>query len=661
MMLALPKKRPSPAFLILLGVGLIVLVVKAMRLGYFSLWLDEGFYYLAAQKIRALGYPLYPSGYILFKSIFYSYLLAGFSFLSGLSVAGLRFLSVLIHAATPLVIYLSLKDILKKEVLLATGLLLYVSLWQTEYARTILYFSLAALLMTWGIVLFFKNHVQGHRNLYALVWVAALFTHQLTIALGLCFVALLVLKGKKFFSKKNIIAGFLWLLLFLFIQLQEVLLWKVGQVYSTQGVSSVRGIIDYFFKGFTLDYYKVLRRSFPFYSALFFAGSLVFLGLLLFKKVRKRDISQAETFILFLIVTFIGTIFVLGFMKTHTTPRYLFPFIIEMFLVNSYFLFEGARFMLQKLVRARPAILLSLLVTLLVPFFLVEDFRFGNVRAVLGRDYGDPIRSDILTTSGRFFPEDNRSASDYVKRHLRNDDSVLAMNMIFQKIYGRRVDGWLFSGGPGTWDAGVLVNGTWRDFYLGVPWIRSFEELQTVIDTNLAKGQRVWVVTSPSEERLDHINRGIRDFLLENRWRVKWVSQDGLSRAYLFDASIERGRFYEAEWGIVGKGAIIDVDNLSPQSYVHLRGPYRTSFIPLAGGWYHLTFGFKDSDGGKILLRLKSYQKTLKERMEVIADSAVSFHYKIPKNEWYSFEIVPVAGTIQFDFIEKSDVPELSH
>jgi len=646
------KEMDAPLVVLLL-LAAFFLVVKALRLGYFSQWMDEGFYYLAAQKIKTLGYPLYPSGHVLYKSIFFSFLLAGFSTLSGFTTASLRLFSVIVHVSTPVILYLSLKNLLKKEVRFATGILLYFSLWQTEYSRLILYNILAELLIFWGMIWFFKKKMLGENKLYALIWIPALLTHQLAMALVFCFVALLILKTNSFFSRRNILALLLWAPVFVFVQIQETVLWKVGQVYSTQRIFSLTDMFTYFFHGFSLTYYKILRKSFPFYSALFLLGSVVFIVLLIIKKNKKENLSLSQKLAAFILIHFSCTVVFLGFIRTHAMPRYLFPFIIEMFLLNSYYLYESSFFLLRMFVRNRRASLAALAVTLIIPFGFVNDIGWGNVRSVITREYVDEIRSDIITTSGRSSQEDHGSVGEYVRRNRQETDMVIAMHMVFQYLYAGRVDGWLFSGGPGTWDAGVLVNGQWREFYLGVPWIKTAAELKEWIDRSLAEKKRVWVITSPSAERLDHIDDSIRRFLRNSKDRVKWVAKDGMSKAYLFDLSDSSRRFYEAEWGIPGKGELLDRNNLSPDSKVIVREKYRTSYLPLKAGRYALRFHFDGSDGRQVLVRLKEKEKTRAQMAAIIQGSSISFKFKVRENGWYFFELLPLKETVVFDFIEE--------
>jgi hypothetical protein len=49
-----------------------------------------------------------------------------------------------------------------------------------------------------------------------------------------------------------------------------------------------------------------------------------------------------------------------------------------------------------------------------------------------------------------------------VRRYRRDGDLIIAMNMVFQYIYGGPTDYWLWSGGPGTWDAWEQTPDGWK-------------------------------------------------------------------------------------------------------------------------------------------------------------------------------------------------------
>ena len=58
----------------------------------------------------------------------------------------------------------------------------------------------------------------------------------------------------------------------------------------------------------------------------------------------------------------------------------------------------------------------------------------------------------------------------------KKDDIVIAMHMVFQYIYAGKVNYWLWTGGPGTWDGWEKINGEYRDVYLGIKWINNLPQ-----------------------------------------------------------------------------------------------------------------------------------------------------------------------------------------
>ena len=145
----------------------------------------------------------------------------------------------------------------------------------------------------------------------------------------------------------------------------------------------------------------------------------------------------------------------LGFLRTHVQPRYLsqlFPLFIVIFLATIYYaapvlvdivltLFGPVR----KTGFRRAA---ALIVFIALSITLAEGFGWKRVSAIVNRKYGDPIKTDILTRTGRFEQEDHKTTGEYVRHYLRDDDIVIAIHVVFEYIYAGRVDYWLWSGGP---------------------------------------------------------------------------------------------------------------------------------------------------------------------------------------------------------------------
>ncbi len=633
--------RKLDSYLVLLiFIAVVLFFFKLIRLDYFSMWMDEGFYYLSSQAVREFGYPLYPSGHVLYKSIFFSYLLAAYSFLAGHSSHALRLFSLLLHTLTPVLVYLSLRRIVRREVIFLAGMFVLFSLWHIEYSRTALYFTLLGLLVTLGWIYFFRARILEGKAVYPLFWLAGLLTHQLAMALAFSFAALFCLRPKRFWSRGNMLSLLFWVPVFILAQLQEVLLWRVGQVYSTQEVSGPADMAAYFFQGFSLQYFKILWRSFPVLFPFFVLASALFLALVLLRRLKGKLPDREESMIVFLIVVLFLTILFLGFMKTHPMPRYLFPYSIPFFLVCAYLLFRPLQAILGRFFRKSwPGVVLSLLLV----FLLVGDIKPSAVSEVVFRDHQTPIRNDIITTSGRYFHYDHRSTGLYVRDHLRQDDLVIAMHMIFQYLYAGRVDYWLFSGGTGTWDAWELVDGEWREFYLGVPWINNREKLEAVINESLASGRRVWLITSFSAIRDDHINRSLQEFLAENENRTAWLGRDGLSRALLFDGGEPPSpAMYRAPW------ADFYLPGREPEDTVEVKNSYRSSFVHLPAGLWRFDFSFTESEQREVLVKWLNLRRPGKWKYSQVKDGRLRFYLKVEQPDWYFFELHPRREAVRF-------------
>ena len=134
-----------------------ILLLLIQSLDALSLWMDEGFYYLATQKILDLGYPLFPSGHIYYKAIFYAYVSALFTKIFGFTVFNLRLISVLCTVALFPVVYLMGKRLFNRLVGLGAAVVFSLSVWIAEYGRVDLYFAPLQMVSFSGLYLFYRG------------------------------------------------------------------------------------------------------------------------------------------------------------------------------------------------------------------------------------------------------------------------------------------------------------------------------------------------------------------------------------------------------------------------------------------------------------------------------------------------------------------------
>jgi hypothetical protein len=559
--------------------SLLLFVALLQNLSALSLWMDEGFHYLAVKGILDHGAPIFPSGHMYWKAILYTYLLSGLAAVFGLNAFSLRVLSVLAAAGSLPLLYLLGKKLFNRWVGLAAAVLLALSPWLAEDGRAALYFAPVLFFCLLGVILFTKGFFEEHRRSKVTAVIVLMLTpliHQLGMCLWFCFLGLLLVRGLKRFLKKDVMAGLILVTGFYgLIQLQEFFFWKVGYVYVKTD-SSLRGMIDYFFSSFSLAYFKEFTRSFPAMSLTVAAGFLVCMMTWL---VLGRKKAWADRFRLanwaFLNFCLIFPLLFLGFFRTHIQPRYLFELygvFLLLFAASAFHLGQGiADLVLLPLARglrakARAATTLVLFAGLLIG--LAQNIGWGRVSAIIQRHYGDPIATDIIYRSGRPAQEDHENTGLYVRHFLRPDDIVIAIHVVFGSIYAGRADYWLWTGGPGTWDAWEQTPTGWRDFYVGARWINNLPDLRKVIEDNPRR--RVWLIASNSLLRRDHITTEIRDFVKSQPDKLVFRGKDGQAEVYLWNEDPPRltsGRHtLEAEWLPVRKARVVYRDDLSKEA-----------------------------------------------------------------------------------------------
>lgn len=554
----------------------VLFVVLVQNLAALSMWMDECFHYLAAKGILEHGYPLFPSGHIYWKAILYTYALSLFSTLFGLNAFSLRILSVLAAAGCIPVLYALARKLFNRWVGLAACLLFALSPWVAEDGRAALYFAPLLLFVLVSLLFFYKGFFEGSRRSKTWAVVFILITplvHQLGMAVWFVFPAFLFVRGLKRFLKKDVLLGLGLVTAFYgLIQVQEFFFWKVGYVYVKTDIG-LKGMIKYYFSGFSLAYFKELFRSFPAMSLLVLAGAFFCLGMRL---AGRRDASEAGGSDLdgwsFLNLCLLFPLLFLGFFRTHLQPRYLYELyglFLLLFCASLFYLSRGLTdLFLAPLFRglrdkARNAVVLVLFAALLLGF--TENIGWGRVSAIVQRQYKDPVATDIIYRSGRPEQEDHENPGLYVRHFLKADDIVIAIHVVFGYIYAGRADYWLWTGGPGTWDAWEKTKTGWRDFYVGARWLNNLPDLERVIKDN--PGRRVWLIASNSLLRRDHISDAIRDFVQANSDKLVFRGKDGQSGVYLWNESPPRltavRPTLEAEWLPVRRAGIVYREGLS--------------------------------------------------------------------------------------------------
>lgn len=655
-LLSLDKKRDLILWAIVAVLGVVFFFILLQRLDALSLWMDEGFHYLAAEGILDHGYPLFPSGHVYYKAILYTYALALSCLIFGLNAFGLRIISVLAFVGLLPVAYLFAKKIFGRPAGLLVAAGLAFSAWQMEIGRLALYFLPLQVFYVACLYAFYRGYFEEDkrwRHAALILFLLIPHIHQLGLGVWFCFPALLLLRGARRFFKKDVLVPFVVISLAdLALQLHEFFFWKVGYVYERTD-TSLKGMIDYFFSGFSLDYFKEFARSFPKMGLIVFAGLFLCLGVRYFKNrfedspfAGSRDAADGQGW-LFANLCLVFPLLFFGFFRTHIQPRYLLQ-LYPLFFI----LFAGALVVLAKLalnllidpfVRLRSGIrrdVLTWAVVGLFAFGLSDGIGPSVVKTIAGRRYRDPIKTDIITRSGRFVHYDNKGIGTFVNRFLAPDDVVIAIHVVFGKIYAGRVDYWLWTGGPGTWDAWEKTAEGWKDFYVGANWVNTLDDLRKVIEGT--PGKRVWLIASPSIDNPGHIRPEVAEYIRSDPGRLVFRGRDGMSAVYLWhDAKSEFAgppRAFEGEWVPEPPGRIVFAPDASRRCALVLdkkRMKRPAAFnvdlpAPLAPGEYKLILRAKTDEVGILEKLLSISLQAGKGRAEIRSCSVAGSDFEGP-------------------------------
>jgi len=562
-------------------------VLMLRNLGYLSMWMDEGFHALAVDGVLKHGYPLYPSGHIYWKAILYVYILSGLAKVFGATALTFRIFSVLCGAGLLVLTYHVGRRFFTRTIGLLAALILGLSIWEVEYSRLALYFVPLQLAYLACLYVFYRAFVEDRREFRP--WVYVLFIlipqiHQLGMGVIFCFPALLVIRGwRRFWRRDSALAFAAVTLAYLGVQIHEYFFWKGGYVYYKDD-ASLGGMIRYFFSSFNLTFFKELFGLFPLMTLVVLGGIFLYLG--------RRAAAGGETgdpqdrAWLYLILCLVFPLIFWGFFRTRIQPRYLaqiYPAFVLLFLVGWRRAAAGlADLVLAPFGASRPKVkaVTAGILFLAGVALLTEGAGPGKVLRIVNRRYNEPITAELITRSGRFVHYDNKTPGEYVRRYWREGDVVVATHMIFQKVYGGRVDYWLWSGGPGTWDAWEKTADGWREYYVGARWLDSLAALKAVVEADPAR--RVWIVGSPSMLRRDHVSTDISSYVRSKPENLVFRGKDGLSETYLWNDAAGGltgpPRTLEGEWLPARWGAVAYGEAASRKAWMSWRGGRREDF-----------------------------------------------------------------------------------
>src|SRR3989344_2434006 len=175
------------------------LVLRIYRLGFQSLWIDEGFSINAASSILKHGYPLLESGIVYSGSLLNSYLIAAFMFFHN-DVVSARLVSVIFGVLMIFLAYYFGKELGNNKIGLMTAVFVTFSIWEIAWSRQARMYMQFQFFFILSLLFFYRfiNDINLKKFFLMLLFsLLAVFSHSLGLVLGLIYIAYFIFDYEK--------------------------------------------------------------------------------------------------------------------------------------------------------------------------------------------------------------------------------------------------------------------------------------------------------------------------------------------------------------------------------------------------------------------------------------------------------------------------------
>ena len=190
-------KDKSLIFVVLLAI--IGFLLRVYKLGFQSLWMDEGFSINAAVAILKHGYPLLESGFIYYGYVLNTYIMAFFMLIFNNDIFGARLVSVVFGTLTIILAYYFGKELFDKKTGLLFAILITFSVWEIAWSRQarayaqLQFFYLLSLLLFYRFV---ENKNVKNLILVSLLTFLTILSHNLGFTLIVVYIAYFIFNFK---------------------------------------------------------------------------------------------------------------------------------------------------------------------------------------------------------------------------------------------------------------------------------------------------------------------------------------------------------------------------------------------------------------------------------------------------------------------------------
>jgi len=573
-------------FLGLLAICAIGFALRIGNLGYLSFWGDDGHAVIGTLSILEHGYPLLPSGNFLYHGMLSYYFNIIAVLIFGAEEFAFRITSVVFSIMSIIAIYFLGKTIANKFVGFLAAAVLSFSTWYIIFAREARYYQALQFFYVLTFLFFYLGFFKKRRPfriLAAIFMVLTLFIHGIGIMLLVLFIPLFIYLGRKFF-KKEVLIPFAAVIVFnaLWV-INQVFFWQVGRSFYAEDTSFMSMIAAYF-KLPDPFYIKRISEMFPEMFALTIAGALLFVIFTAGLSIRKNIsfdtfyLNELElkikrlripfNFFLILFVFWIVMVLVsLG--RMYNQQRYVY-FIMPLFIIIfaysvflfSVFLARAIDLLYASSSKERPGIPKRTFHALLVLFFaLISIFTVSGIDPVEAIEVADinhrdpiDVRYSISNIWDRHW--DAATVGEHIAQNKQEADIVITTDIYNTPPYSGFLDYWLWTGDLASWAPYRKIGDYYFDDTYGVRVIRSITELYEVLNSH--KDSNVWVATSYSLYKKEHVDPLIAAFLDSRKHELILTGRDDVSKLYYFPKTDEAFRVTMDEF--FAKKEVADID-----------------------------------------------------------------------------------------------------
>ncbi|MCL4385353.1 MAG: hypothetical protein M1326_03440 [Cyanobacteria bacterium] len=466
-----------------------------------------------------------------------------------------------------------------------------------------------------SVYLFYRGFFKEEKKfkIAALVFIfLTTLINELGFTLILLFIPLLIYKRFKSFFKRDIIISFFIVAAIIAGEMiHRELFWKVGLSFYPTNVSAhitnpVLRILSKFFAPYSPFYHRIFAVMFPkMYPFILFGVVLIaiylfvpwirnksedFINIYSSPKIKYSIRFPFNLFFLYFLF-YSNTVFD-GFGFVTGQQRYIYQVHPIFIAIYCYVIFDIGRLaafgisMLYKIIKEKilknkvsqgkedssgkkekiPCYIFKSIYLVAAVLIIIFTVNWANPVfnfKIIYRNNGDTVVSEFAPSSTFSFHHDAKTPGEYIFKHKKPGDIVIATDLLNPYGYTRQIDYWLWTAGFAYWQPYIYKDGKVYDEFFDAPVIGDLYQLYKVLNEN--SGKNIWLITSNSIRVPSHITPDVAEFINSLGQYQKIMGKDGVCAAYLFPKinQSSRGFFF-----IPSKENIINIKILDNNPFV---------------------------------------------------------------------------------------------